>query len=339
MANVYAIQNGNWSNGSTWSSGSVPTADDDVYCNGHTIVIPTIIVAKTIQNTAVIEDNVVAGGFLSSVDENTYNIIADLMAFQVILIQNSGTTKPNYIVNGNVNGENIPVFRVRCGNGRAQSIKINGNSNGSIAKVIEENWTNGKNFLYVEINGNVLNDNSVVMFLQEAGAAYIDMTISGRFTFNNSVNPWNYLYIDVMCDELIAKQNLSLHNVECNSFIIENNSIVQFSPNLKSLAQNNGVTISQFSNYPTEQQVAQGTVYGMQNEYEGRLSLPAESTVIKGVQYGDKVGTLEVIALSGATATAENISVVNLTEQDVTRVKNCATVSTVQKCFEDFKDE
>jgi hypothetical protein len=47
---------------------------------------------------------------------------------------------------------------------------------------------------------------------------------------------------------------------------------------------------------------------------------------------------LEVIALSGATATADNISVVNLTEQDVNRVKNCATIETVQKCFEEFKE-
>lgn len=93
-------------------------------------------------------------------------------------------------------------------------------------------------------------------------------------------------------------------------------------------------------NYPTEQQVAKGITYGMQNEYEGRLALPPESTVLKDVEYGDnQKGTLEVIALSGATATAENISVVNLTEQEVNRVKNCATVSTVQKCFEDFKEE
>ena len=93
-------------------------------------------------------------------------------------------------------------------------------------------------------------------------------------------------------------------------------------------------------NYPTEQQVAQGVTYGMQNEYEGRLALPPESTVLKDVEYGDdKVGTLEVIALSGATATADNISVVNLTEHQLQRVSNCATVSTVQKCFEDFKEE
>jgi hypothetical protein len=91
-------------------------------------------------------------------------------------------------------------------------------------------------------------------------------------------------------------------------------------------------------NYPTERNVADGVEYGLQNEYEGRLALPAEGVVMRGVEYGDKTGTLEVIALSGATATADNISVVNLTEQEVNRVKNCATIQTVQQCFEDFKE-
>ena len=33
----------------------------------------------------------------------------------------------------------------------------------------------------------------------------------------------------------------------------------------------------------------------------------------------------------------DNIAVVNLTEQEVDRIKNCATVNTVQQCFENFK--
>lgn len=35
----------------------------------------------------------------------------------------------------------------------------------------------------------------------------------------------------------------------------------------------------------------------------------------------------------------DNIAVVNLTEQEVDRIKNCATVNTVQQCFENFKEE
>ena len=92
---------------------------------------------------------------------------------------------------------------------------------------------------------------------------------------------------------------------------------------------------------PQESNVKEGVIYDGGNRTGTYTpNFPQEANVLKDVEYGDnQKGTLEVIALSGATATADNISVVNLTEQEVNRVKNCATVSTVQKCFEDFKEE
>lgn len=92
-------------------------------------------------------------------------------------------------------------------------------------------------------------------------------------------------------------------------------------------------------NYPNENTVADGTTYGVNNEYEGELQLPPEGAVLKDVTYGDKTGTLEVIALSGATATADNIAVVNLTEHQVNRVSQCATKETVDEAFEEFISE
>lgn len=92
---------------------------------------------------------------------------------------------------------------------------------------------------------------------------------------------------------------------------------------------------------PQESNVKDGVIYDGGNRTGTYTpNFPQEANVLKDVEYGDnQKGTLEVISLSGATATADNISVVNLTEQEVNRVKNCATVSTVQKCFEDFKEE
>jgi hypothetical protein len=58
-------------------------------------------------------------------------------------------------------------------------------------------------------------------------------------------------------------------------------------------------------------------------------SIP-ESVVLEGYQYGNKVGSLKTVP--------DNVTIINLTEQEVNRVKNCATVSTVQKCFEEFKE-
>jgi hypothetical protein len=92
--------------------------------------------------------------------------------------------------------------------------------------------------------------------------------------------------------------------------------------------------------YPQETDVKEGVIYGASMEKEGILTLPIESLVMKGVEYGgDKTGTLEVIALTGATATADSIAVVNLTEQQVNRVSQCATKETVDEAFEEFISE
>ena len=58
--------------------------------------------------------------------------------------------------------------------------------------------------------------------------------------------------------------------------------------------------------------------------------IPPVDVVLEGYQYGDKVGTLKTVP--------DNVTIVNLTEQQLQRVGNCATVSTVQKCFEEFKE-
>ena len=50
MANKWAIQNGNWSDGSTWNDGVVPTADDDVTISGSYVITITTndVYAKTL---------------------------------------------------------------------------------------------------------------------------------------------------------------------------------------------------------------------------------------------------------------------------------------------------
>ena len=69
MANVYAIQKGNWSDGSTWSSGSVPTADDDVWLNGH-IVNVSVNTAVTIGSLSNCSDSEVGSMILYAKQEN-----------------------------------------------------------------------------------------------------------------------------------------------------------------------------------------------------------------------------------------------------------------------------
>ena len=52
------------------------------------------------------------------------------------------------------------------------------------------------------------------------------------------------------------------------------------------------------------------------------------------------VGTLSPFqgTLINQATVVEEATIINLTEQEVNRVKNCATIQTVQQCFEDFKE-
>ena len=84
MAEIYAVQNGNWSDASTWSSGSVPTADDDVFCNGKTISIPEYIKAKSITNKA--KDAILAGGFVKSITSTTRTINSNLKSDTTFIV-------------------------------------------------------------------------------------------------------------------------------------------------------------------------------------------------------------------------------------------------------------
>lgn len=197
---------------------------------------------------------------------------------------------------------------------------------------------------------NNLNDEtdiSIVMYITHNIPPQYDLNLTGNVKIKNKSFINSSSYKNCPFSRVIASENCRIFFGKPNSvfwaeLIINNPEIFKFTWIDEAAANPNWQLFSYGNNafnYPQESVVSQGVTYGMQNEYEGRLQLPAEGVVVKGVEYGNKVGTLEVIALSGATAQAENIAVVNLTEQEVNRVKNCATVSTVQKCFEDFKEE
>ena len=368
MANKWAIANGNWSDGSTWNDGVVPTEDDYVWLNGYTVTLNVDIAAKSISNGE-LEDFSVVGGTLACgnnarvINSSLHHYVSNLITQGNNLLTINGDiylhSSANYciqkygiqndvrcIINGNIVGDTHECKFLSMGNNSGSYnsyLEIIGNITNCMidCKLYSGNYTK-----YISIVGNV-ND----LQLQEDTGLYSvnivgnlrqqlvtigdldDFSIYGELhNYANDIPYFKTLYIGGnvfynnglggFCSKSISYINddITFQNTTDLTYIVANSNKID-------------------ETYPTEQQVAQGVVYGMQNEYEGRLSLPAESTVLKDVEYGDKVGTLEVIALSGATATADNISVVNLTEQEVNRVKNCATVSTVQKCFEDFKEE
>ena len=350
MANKWAIANGNWSDGSTWNDGVVPTADDDVWANGYTIRIDIAnIEVKSLRNTS--SENISQGGYfqqyLPTSPVQTLVISADCYASgnDLLWMRNlSGYGYGNLVVNGNIqNAQGAALISNNVG--ATQSFTINGNIVGRLFNMV--NHVNYQAWTFT-INGNV-DLNSDCLFYSysgDIGKITINGTLKqkGRIIENDNDNRTNTLIIngELQCYDSFVYQ----YDYEMNGSInTQNASNPYLLPikNGKKLTTTTGITYITPSDYPAESNVKLGVKYGYDN-YEGQYTAvadyPQEANVLKGVEYddGNKVGTLEVIALSGATATAENISVVNLTEQQINRVKNCATVSTVQKCFEDFKE-
>lgn len=349
MANVYAVQNGNWSDGSTWSSGSVPTADDDVYANGHTVNLNVnIISCKRLSNQAY--DNTISGGSFVRTISQSITINADCYG-------NGGTLLTlkidciGWTINGNCYQEDTSVPLIIGGHCvyTNNDFIINGNCYGyTLMAILYTHWSNS--YASITINGNYT---GFINIAEESGGDPYEtlgpIIFNGNVSFYSATNSilltstGKVYFYGTLADNGVRIQAglLSLHKDTTFENFPRVCGIITNGYNVQIIKSQDGLSLTSLYDraLPQETQVAQGVTYGMQNEYEGRLALPQPSTVLKDVEYGNKVGTLEVIALSGATAQADQIAVVNLTEQEVNRVKNCATIQTVQQCFEDFKDE
>lgn len=365
MANKRAIQNGNWNSGSTWDGGVVPTGDDDVWLNGYTVTLNVDITAKSISNGE-LEDFSVIGGTLACgnnarvINSSLHHYVSNLITQGNNLLTINGDiylhSSANYcisksgiqnnvrfILNGNVVGDSVDCKFLSMNNNSVSYdsyIEIIGNITNCIidSKLYSGNYTK-----HISIVGNV-ND----LQLQEDTGLYSvsivgnlrqqlvtigdldDLSIYGELhNYTNDIPYFKTLYIGGnvfynsglggFCSKSISYYNdyIIFTNTTTLPYVVLNSNKID-------------------DTYPSEQSVAQGVIYGLQNEYEGRLQLPPEGAVLKDVTYGDRTGTLEVIALSGATAQAENIAIVNLTEDQINRAANCVTNDTLQATMDDY---
>lgn len=125
MANVYAVQSGNWSDTATWNTGALPTAADVAYANNFTVTIdisPTVLSIRTTSATGVS-----AGGRFEPNDGITLtgSVIAGTTAcFFSSLISGESCT-----INGNcTGGSSAGAHGVR--NNSSGAITINGSVTG-----------------------------------------------------------------------------------------------------------------------------------------------------------------------------------------------------------------
>ena len=136
MAVKWAVANGNWSAGTTWNDGVVPTSGDIVYCNGHTINMTwTTIMVNELRNDANSELSIIAGGYLQLPASNgTFNFVGNIYANGTILTTLNTALRQDIInITGNIHNSNSNFYAVidYDTNASRNSLNINGNLYGN----------------------------------------------------------------------------------------------------------------------------------------------------------------------------------------------------------------
>jgi hypothetical protein len=93
MATVWAVNNGNWSNASTWSGSYIPQSGDDVFANNRTVNVDVSFDVASLRNTS--GTGITAGGsfnFNSGSISGSVTAISPLSAGATNLITVTATT-------------------------------------------------------------------------------------------------------------------------------------------------------------------------------------------------------------------------------------------------------
>jgi hypothetical protein len=136
MANIRATQSGNFSSSSTWVGGSVPTAEDNVYSNTHTVTIDTNITCTKISNIA--ENSATAGGKFVVSSDVTIN--ANVQVGSTVCLEITNDASPT--INGNATGGTAALGRAIDNLGTG-TLSVSGTVTGGNVTLTTTNNTNG----------------------------------------------------------------------------------------------------------------------------------------------------------------------------------------------------
>lgn len=303
MAVKWAVANGNWNAGATWNDGVVPTIDDDVYLDGHTINLPTTnytyINAKTISNSTNPHTGFVGGtltgGYISG--NNAYHYVnASLLIDANVLIVghrhsrlyvignvtiiNDGkliddaTAWSRYVyITGNVDADGILI-----GVSGGKLLQINGNAifRRQATQTDTDLEVNGMLTLYASNTCNSVNVATLRTYSNSRLLVSV-ITINGSITYESTNNTMGVRYTTLNIQNPDTFTWKDITEPRSNPFII-----------LTDAEMNNR------QQYPPENEVKEGTEY-VWGEKIGTYQQPPESVVLKGFRYDndEKEGTLE----------------------------------------------
>ena len=275
MAVKWAVANGNWSDGTTWNDGVVPTIGDDVYLNGFVVTIPnssTYISVKSINNGETPATGnfggYLNGGYRSGTTSYLY-LNCDIYVSAANYFWYDGNRPNTLYINGNIiveeSAQLLPNHSsygnvIYCtGNINARGIMI-GNSSSPRLHCVGNVTARGASFVPASINEvNIVGNLNVTEDTVKAEALIIngsitykstDNTMGVRYTTLNILNPDTFTWKDVT-------------EPRSNPFII-----------LTDADMNNR------QQYPPENEVKEGTEY-VWGEKVGTYKQPPESVVLK----------------------------------------------------------
>lgn len=320
--NKWAIANGSWSNSAIWNDGILPTEGDIVYANGHTVNFNNEINIGNgwLRNDAYPELGIVAGGLFSSTSGgNTEVVTANVYGCNDVVCLYLGTNGTK-TVNGNLSSDDTGAV-VRY-DSASNSISTCGilNINGNLDGRIDNDTTLDAALCVININGNWKVKTNMYAYKAVRTNWYATsgtyITIAGEFDFTgiwaSKVNTVYYLSVG---DKLTLRTILNLPNGAAGSTL----SLHSLTIDIFNLGRITGWSIA--------------PVFDAVNSYiinsageilmigVNIINYPEESDVKGGVKYGyDLIGTYSPI-----------------TETELNRIRNCATISSMQKLFEDMK--
>ena len=322
MAVKWAVANGNWSDGTTWNDGVVPTIGDDVYLNGHDVTVNTSPIINYLSNYAT--GSLVAGGaiyYTGSRTLTTNKIEMDMGGGDAFIFQQNSPT-----INCFINCPEIRISNACCfvhTYGVNRGWEINGNLYIDNCSLCRAGGSGSRHLL--TINGNLVGINNnyfVGAFPSNANGGWT-ITINGNATKINDDNANNLgktiIYIAGTFrnndnQELIFYQSTSTLTVGSIEYWSNNNTygvkyiglVTPINPDtfywrdITEPQRINPIIIlanGEMNNrqqYPPENEVKEGTEY-VWGEKVGTYKQPPESVVLKGYVYdnGDKIGSLE----------------------------------------------
>ena len=324
MAVKWAVANGNWSAGTTWNDGVVPTIDDDVYLNGHTITSGVNDISCRLLSNEACPNTGIAGGYIAMTANANAFINSNLEGIDIFEITTSTNNPITFVGDITLRGRLLRGIE-----NKLKPINIIGNVD----------LSNTSTYVYqsrgfgLTITGNVIVGNYPIYERYTGQSGVCNLTITGNVTSINSstaslttgqntTDTNNLTNVDfsnsnitlpncnLNCENLHFSANQTCQNIQVANIIAENNAVlicntltIRSSITYKSTTDTMGVRYETINILNPDTFTWKDITTPRSNpfiiltdaEMNNRQQYPPENEVKEGTEYvwGEKVGTYQ----------------------------------------------